>query len=153
MSVTRFSLAMATSGVSELSGRDSGESESFSLSSLLKLSFLLSPCHFFLLLKRSCSQLDTDRKHLSCVFLGGCLNFVGSCAEWKLTLRWSAGVWTCLSGSPCYCCPAPWGVFWCPSAVWTHRSAAPAVGPSLRDSSERNAPAPRLKNKCCTIDM
>lgn len=65
MSVTRFSLAMATSCVSVLSGNDSGESESFSLSSLLKVSFLLSPCHFFLLLKRSCSQLDGDRLYFN----------------------------------------------------------------------------------------
>ncbi len=61
MSVTRFSRAIATCWVSVLSGGDSGESESFSLSSLLTLSFLLSALHFLLRRLRSCSQLG-DKK-------------------------------------------------------------------------------------------
>lgn len=65
MSVTRFSRAIATSWVSVLSGGDSGESESFSLSSLLTLSFLLSARHFLLRLLRSCSQLR-DKQHKPC---------------------------------------------------------------------------------------
>lgn len=61
-SVTRFSRAIATSWVSVLSGGDSGESESFSLSSLLILSFLLSARHFLLRLLCSCSQLGMREK-------------------------------------------------------------------------------------------
>lgn len=57
MRVTRVSLATATCWVSVLSGGDSGESESFSLSSLLKLSFLFSARHFLLRRILSCSQL------------------------------------------------------------------------------------------------
>lgn len=57
MRVTKFSRATATSRVSVLSGGESGESESFSLSSLLTLSFLLSERHFLLRLLCSCSQL------------------------------------------------------------------------------------------------
>lgn len=63
MSVTRFSRATATSWVSALSGGDSGQSESFSLSSLLMLSFLLSARHFLLRLLRSCSQLQKKKKY------------------------------------------------------------------------------------------
>lgn len=61
ISTTRFSLAMATSWVSVLSGGESGVSESFSLSSLLKLSFLCSPRHFLWCLLRSCSQLKRNK--------------------------------------------------------------------------------------------
>lgn len=57
VSVTRFSRASLTSWDSVLSGGDSGESESFSLSSFFRLSFFLSACHFLLCLLCSCSQL------------------------------------------------------------------------------------------------
>lgn len=66
MSVTRFSRAIATSWVSVLSGGDSGESESFSLSSLLTLSFLFSARHFLLRLLCSCSQLGEKNKRFNC---------------------------------------------------------------------------------------
>lgn len=60
---TRASRASLTSWDSLLSGGDSGESESFSLSSFLRLSFFLSACHLRLCLLRSCSQLG--RKHVN----------------------------------------------------------------------------------------
>jgi len=61
ISVFRFSRATATSRVTVLSGGDSEESESFSLSSLLTLSFLLSARHFLLRLFHSCSQLEEEK--------------------------------------------------------------------------------------------
>lgn len=58
----RFSRASSTSWVSVVSGGDSVESESFSLSSFLTLSFLLSARHLLLRLLLSCSQLRKEKR-------------------------------------------------------------------------------------------